>query len=96
MDKSAKKLAGLAIASFCLALVWTTQGLDRPKPKPVIPTKAPAKKLRPILTPPPAMKNEAALTAFAQQYLKFSPELNRVVTGTKIAFRGTTIETTDL
>jgi len=94
MDKSAKKLAGLALGSLCLALVWTTQGQDRPKP--VIPTKAPAKKPLPILTPPPAMKNEAVLTAFAQEYLKFSPELNRVVTGTKIAFRGTTVETTDL
>jgi hypothetical protein len=82
MDKSAKKLAGLALGSFCLALVWTTQGFD--KPKPVIPTKAPAKKKSaPLLTPPPAMKSEKQLAAFAEEYLKFSPELYRVVMGSE-------------
>lgn len=93
MDKSAKKLAGLALGSFCLALVWTTQGTGWPKP--VIPTKAPAKKPKPVLTPPPpAMKTESELTAFAQEYLKFSPELYRVVMGSEN--RGITLETTHL
>jgi hypothetical protein len=92
MDKSAKKLTGLALGSFCLALVWTTQGSDRPKP--VIPTKAPAKKSTPPLTPPPAMKTEKQLAAFAEEYLEFSPELYRVVMGSEI--RGTTLETAPL
>lgn len=92
MDKSAKKLAGLALGSFSLALVWTTQGFD--KPKPVIPTKAPAKKSNPPLTPPPAMKTEKELTAFAQEYLKFSPDLYRVVMGADN--RGFALETTNL
>lgn len=91
MDKSAKKLAGLALGSFCLALVWATQGADRPKP--VIPTKAPAKKPALRLTPP-VMKTEKELAAFAQEYLKFSPELYRVVMSSEI--RGMTLETTDL
>lgn len=92
MDKSAKKLAGLALGSFCLALVWTTQGFD--KPKPVIPTKAPAKKSIPPLTPPPAMKTEKQLAAFADEYLKFSPELYRVVMGSDN--RGILLETSPL
>ena len=92
MDKSAKKLAGLALGSFCLALVWTTQGFE--KPKPVIPTKAPAKKPAPLLTPPPAMKTEKQLAAFAEEYLQFSPELYRVVMSSE--FRGFSLETADL
>lgn len=92
MDKSAKKLASLALGCFCLTLVWTAQGSSRPKP--VIPTKAPAKKAIPPQTPPPAMKTEKQLTAFAEEYLKFSPELYRVI----MAFeaRGGALETTDL
>lgn len=93
MDKSAIKLAGLALSSLCLALVWTTQGFEQPKP--VIPTKAPAKKkLTPLLSPPPAMKTEKELAAFAQEYLKFSPELYRVVVGS--GQRGIALETTHL
>lgn len=91
MDKSAKRLAGLALGSFSLALVWTTQGGDRPKP--VIPTKAPTKKSTPPQTPP-AMKTPKELAAFAEEYLHFSPELQRVVMSSE--YRGILLETSHL
>jgi hypothetical protein len=90
MDKSARKFAGLALGSLCVALVWTTLGSDRPKP--VIPIQSPAP--RPLL-PPPEAKHKAQLAAFTEAYLKYSPELDRVLRGLN-DFAGVDGATTDL
>lgn len=83
MDKSAKRLTGLALACLAVALVWTILGSDEKAAS--SPSAPKGRKITSAAVVTPASAANSGGRGFAGDLARFSPQLYRIVRATEQA-----------